>query len=79
MIKEILMYTVVCNNCGKDVNEGADFCAWNDKGFAQDVAAEAGWIKDGDEHYCPDCVSYDDDDNMVIADLSIQSLQSKEQ
>jgi hypothetical protein len=34
--------------------------------YAADVAMEANFINEGDEHYCPDCYSYDDEDNLVI-------------
>lgn len=66
MIKEVKMYTVVCDNCGKDVNEGAEYSCWNDKRYAQDIAMEADWLSEGDKHYCQDCFSYDDEDNLII-------------
>jgi hypothetical protein len=34
--------------------------------YAEDVAMEADWIREGDEHYCTDCFEYDDDDNLII-------------
>ena len=66
MIKQVKMFTVVCDNCGLDSNKDAEYSAWNDSSYAEDVATESGWVKDDDNHYCPDCVSYDDDDNLVI-------------
>lgn len=30
MIKELKMYTVVCDNCGKDSNDGTDYSCWSD-------------------------------------------------
>lgn len=66
MIKEVTMYTVVCDNCGKDANEGSEFSCWNDKEWAQEEAMECDWIKEGDKHYCPDCYEYDDNDNLII-------------
>jgi len=66
MIKIVKMYTIICDNCGKDVNEGEEYAAWNDEGFAQDIAMEADWIKEDDKHYCTDCYEYDDDDNLII-------------
>lgn len=66
MIKEVKMYTVVCDNCGRDVNENADYSCYNDKVFAQDVAMESDWLKEGDKHYCPNCYTYDDEDNLVV-------------
>ena len=66
MIKEVKMYTVVCDNCGRDVNENADYSCYNDKVFAQDVAMESDWLKEGDKHYCPNCFTYDDEDNLIV-------------
>jgi hypothetical protein len=66
MLKELTMYTVICDNCGKDVNEDSEFSAWSDKTYAEDVAMEANWIDEDDKHYCDDCFSYDDEDNLVL-------------
>ena len=66
MLKEVKMYIVVCDNCGKDVNKDAEYSAWNDKNYAVEVAMESDWIKENDKHYCPDCFTYDDDDNLLI-------------
>ena len=69
MLKEVKMYTVLCDNCGKDVNKDAEYSAWNEKVFAEDIAMEADWIKENDNHYCPDCFTYDDDDNLLIKSI----------
>lgn len=69
MLKEVKMYTVLCDNCGKDVNKDAEYSAWNEKTFAEDIAMEADWIKENDNHYCPDCFTYDDDDNLLIKSI----------
>ena len=66
MIKEVTMFTVVCDNCGSDANEGEEYSCWNDKGYAIDTAMELDWIEEDDKHYCPKCFTYDDDDNLVI-------------
>lgn len=70
MIKEVIMYTIICDGCGKDVCEGDEYSAWNDAGYVGDMAREENWIEhddyDGTQHYCPDCYEYDDDDNLVI-------------
>lgn len=65
MYKEIPMYTVICDRCGADASEESDYSGWNDKEYALDCATEGDWVEDGDNHYCPDCYSYDDD-NLVI-------------
>ena len=46
MLKEVKMYTVVCDNCAKDVNKDAEYSAWNDKRHAEEVAMEA--VNDGE-------------------------------
>lgn len=68
MIKQIDTYTVICDNCGKDVCDGAEFSGWNDEDYVADVAKEEGWIEDENDgkHYCPACYQYDDDDNLII-------------
>lgn len=69
MIKEIKMYTIICDGCGKNVCEGSEYAGWDDVDYVWDTADEENWIKDEDNpgtHYCPDCYEYDDDDNLVI-------------
>ena len=67
MIKEIKMYTVVCDNCGRDVNEDADYSCWEDKGYAEDSAMESDWKKEDNKHYCTNCfVGYDKEDELII-------------
>lgn len=60
------MFTVVCDNCGADSNEGEEYSAWNVKSFAEDCAIEGGWLKEGDRHYCGNCFSYGDNDELKI-------------
>lgn len=66
MIKQIKMYTVVCDNCGKDVSEGQEFAGYEDACYMQDIASESDWYYDGDKDYCPDCYGYDDNDQVLI-------------
>ena len=66
MIKQVEMYTVVCDGCGKDVCKGADYAAWSDRDSALDVALESGWETSEDGQYCPDCHFYNDDDELVF-------------
>ena len=65
-IQKVEMFTVICDNCGKDVNKDAEYSAWNDETFAEDIAMEADWIKEKDKHYCPKCYEYDDEDELSI-------------
>jgi hypothetical protein len=66
MIKEVIMYTILCDGCGKDVNSGTEYSCWNDTDINEDMAADSGWMKEGDKHYCENCFYYDDEDNLVI-------------
>jgi hypothetical protein len=63
MIKEIPMYTVICDRCGADHNADADWSAWNDKDYAVDCAKEDLWEEIDGKHYCPDCYFWDDEDD----------------
>jgi len=65
-IEKVEMFTVVCDNCKKSADENTDYSCWNCENGAQDVAMEAGYLKEEDKHYCPDCFEYDDDDNLII-------------
>ena len=51
-----------------DGSELSEFAAWNDLDAALDVAQDSGWFvtEDGVHHYCPDCYTFDYDDNLVI-------------
>jgi hypothetical protein len=67
MIKEVTMFAVFCDNCGKQCeDENAGFCAWSDEVGAKESACECGWLNENDKDYCPYCYSYDDDDNLVL-------------
>ena len=66
MIKEITMFTVICDNCGADSNDGNEYSCYGDSGYAHECAMDSNWISEGDKDYCPDCFTYDDDDNLVI-------------
>lgn len=70
MVKEVKMFTVICDNCGVDVNDGAEYSCWNDEGYAEEIAEASGWITIEDKHYCPECFTFDDDDNLVTIERS---------
>ena len=67
MAKEkVEMYTVVCDNFKLDIGTDAEYSCWNDELYAETSAMESNWIKEEDNHYCPDCFEYDDNDNLII-------------
>ena len=69
MIKEVTMYTVICDNCGKYSSDQSDHAAWTTKRDAEDQAWDLNWnieeVEDN-KHYCYDCYDYDDGNNLVI-------------
>ena len=54
-----------CDVCGRLLDEEL----WhNDTDSLRDVAAECNWQHLGGRDYCPDCWTYDDDDNIECKD-----------
>lgn len=70
MIKQVEMFTVICDNCGKDCNKDTEYSCWNSRLSAEDVAIDSDWIKEKNNHYCSDCYWYDDNDNLILKDMS---------
>ena len=66
MVKEVKMYTIVCDSCGCDVNEDSGYSCWSDEDANEDIREEAGWEKVDGKHYCTDCFEYDDNDELVL-------------
>ena len=79
MIKEFKCYTLLCDNCGVDLNEDSDYSGWADENFLYDIANESNWNDDNNRSnwYCPDCCSYDDNDELII-DISRKDKYRKE-
>ena len=62
-------FKIVCDCCGETFHDGNDFVCYTDDADGSQIneeAESAGWIEIGDEHFCPDCFSFGDDDNIVI-------------
>ncbi len=57
MIKEMTMYTVVCDACGVSADNDTDYCAWATEDEAWEQANHNGYeyINDTDTQYCPEC------------------------
>lgn len=60
------MFTVICDNCGVDCNKGAEYSCWSDSGYAEDCAREDDWHCEDGKHYCKDCWSYAENDEIVL-------------
>lgn len=66
MIKERTMYTVICDNCKYDIGSNSEYSCWNDNSYARENAMESEWLEQDDKHYCPDCFTHDENDNIII-------------
>lgn len=70
MIKNLTIYTVICDNCGKDSTDECLYSGWSDADYAIEQAEDAGFETIGHEkHYCPDCFYYDDNDELIIKEI----------
>ena len=68
MIKEHACYSVQCNRCGKDCqHEAGEVAGWTDASFSLDEANDANWLTTWgvDQHFCPDCWKWDDDEDQI--------------
>ena len=66
MIKEIKMYTVICDGCGKDGGKDSALC-WGSPEAARKAALENGdWLHERGEDYCSDCYCYDSEDVLIV-------------
>lgn len=61
MIKESLMFTVICDRCGIDANVESDYSCWSATDIAREMADAADWQNIGDKDYCPQCLYFDDE------------------
>lgn len=57
MIAEKVMWHVICDGCGADAQEGADYVAWADRDTARidPVDGSGWWTDDAERDLCPDC------------------------
>jgi hypothetical protein len=69
MIQEVKMFTVICDNCKKDICEDEDYSAWNESLFVEQIADEIGWKKVEGKHYCTDCYTFDNEGNLILKKL----------
>lgn len=61
MIKEEKTYTIICDRCGDDLNkDDLPFMLSIDEN--EEFAKAIGWKKEGNKHYCPDCIEAIEDE-----------------
>lgn len=66
MVKEVKMYTIKCDRCGK-VYENDEYSAWDDSDWAKECAHEDNWISITKKDFCPNCYNYNEEiDDFII-------------
>lgn len=73
MIKKVEMFTIICDNCGKDGLEDSDFAAYNDKDIVKEMVHEEDWQEIEGKDYCPDCYV----ENTTTGEMSV--IKTKKQ
>ncbi|MEK6884593.1 MAG: hypothetical protein AABY22_33480 [Nanoarchaeota archaeon] len=76
------MYTVICDNCGVDAGDNSTYSAWRDESQARNSAVEAVWgtfkdEKNEEQHMCPKCYRFDDDDKIIINQTRTKAVAPK--
>ncbi len=77
MIIPIAMYGCECDSCGKRwIDDHHGYVAFTDEcSMSHQLEDDEEWLVvpgvPNDKHYCPDCVSYDDDTGDAIIDEQV--------
>ncbi len=70
MIKEITMYTVICDRCGKDAFAEDEYSGWNEIYYALECAENADYREIDGKHYCENCYELDEEtDEYKVVEL----------
>ena len=67
MIIDRTFHNIQCDHCGALLDEET---WWDDKeALTTNILPECGWIEcEGGRHYCEECWTHDDDDNIITKD-----------
>jgi len=60
-----VFHGIRCNRCGDLYENSEDASFFHDKGDVMESAYDDGWEEVKGSHYCPDCYTKDEDDNVV--------------
>ncbi len=68
MIKEFKCYTLLCDNCGVDLNKDSEVSGWGAIDNNYDLAMGSGWVEDriDKKWYCCDCATVNDADEIML-------------
>ena len=56
--------TYICDGCEAELKSNDGFICYINADIWDEI--EHDWIEQDGKHYCPDCYTIDDDDNIVI-------------
>lgn len=73
MIRNVTMFQLVCDGCGRA--DTGEYYAWADREQCREAVTDEGWF-----HFapvstwdlCPDCWAWDDDDNRVYVNAAAE-------
>lgn len=66
MKKEVIMYTIICDRCGRNACDGTDWSCWDSDWAVRESACE-GWLHTDDgKDFCYDCVQWNEDESELI-------------
>lgn len=68
MIVKVILYTAVCDHCGKRYNdEYNDTLVAEDEFSLQEMIIDAGWEEsDNFDNYCTECYYFDDENKLAL-------------
>lgn len=58
-VKQVTMYTIICDRCGADACADTDYSCWNEPDTAREMCCDE-WMEVDDKDYCPNCITWDD-------------------
>jgi len=67
MYNKVECTCITCDNCGETyLDEQTGFSIYNDENDANQAADSDGWHSEDSKHYCPECHTINDNDELVI-------------
>jgi hypothetical protein len=70
MISKVECVLLTCDNCQEVFENYNGFSVFPLKTDVEEQAMDSEWIKEGEKHYCDKCYSYDDEDNLILKEVS---------
>lgn len=64
MIKITKAFVIECDNCFKEFEDYSGFSLFSDGDNAH--PEDRGWYVHDEVHYCPDCHTINDDDEVIV-------------